>query len=680
MGEHKPAVCPHDCPDTCGLLVKVDGGRAVAVRGDPEHPFTQGFVCAKVSHYPARIHSPQRLSTPLLREGAKGGGRFREISWPRALELLAGKLRDTAERFGAEAILPYFYAGHMGLVHRNSGSALFNRLGASRLLPTICGATAAAGFAQSLGPGPSTDIESAVDADLIIIWGSNTLTTNVHAWPFFQRARHRGAEIVVIDPYRNRTAQRADRHLMLRPGSDAALALGLMQVLVAENLFDRKFIKRHTVGLERLLPHLADYTPERVQEISGVPAAEVVRLARDYAAARAPYIRTGWGLARQLKGGMAMRTVALLPALVGAFSKKGAGIQRSTTSSSIFDLGPLTRQDLAPPGVREVNMVQLGEALAGRLEGPPIKMLHVYICNPAVVAPDSSQVLAGLAREDLFVSVQEMFLTETARYADLVLPSASCLEMSDLYAGYGHYYLQMGRPVIPPVGQSRSLLSVFQELASRLGFCEGVFTAGEDTIIKWLLDSGSPYLKGISFADLAACRPIRVKAPANPYAAGFSTPSGKVEFYSQAMAELGLDPLPDGAPSLDEEGLGRYRLQLITPPRHQFLNSTFNEVPALVDKAGPATVLLHPKDAEARGIVDGELVRVFNDRGQCLLQARVAPEVLPGVSVAEGLYWGDHTPGGQGINHLTSQRRADLGGSNAFHCNLVEVEPVPEAA
>ncbi|MEW5914721.1 MAG: molybdopterin oxidoreductase family protein [Thermodesulfobacteriota bacterium] len=681
MAQSKPAVCPHDCPDTCGWLVQVEGGRVVSVKGDPDHPFTQGFLCAKAGHYPTRVHSPQRLTKPLLRDGDKGSGRFKEITWDRALDLLQQRLEEAAERYGAESILPYFYAGHMGLVHRNAGTALFHKLGASRMLPTICASTAGAGFSLSLGAGPSTDVESAVHADLIIIWGANTLTTNLHAWPFFQEARKKkGARIVVIDPYLNATAQRADAFLMLKPGSDAALALSLMQVLVEEDRLDHRFIKRHTLGFDQLLPRLADYRPEKAQRITGVPAAQVRELARDYAQAKAPFIRTGCGPARQLKGGMAMRTIALLPALVGAFRKKGAGIQRSTTSNTVCDLRRLTRPDLAPAGVRAVNMVQLGDALAGRLEGPPIKLLHVYLCNPASVAPDSSLVQAGLAREDLFVSVQEMFLTETARLADLVLPSTSCLEMTDLYAGYGHYYLQMARPVIPAVGQCRSILSVFQELASRLGFGEEVFSAGEETIIRWLLDSGSPYLEGISFGDLAGCRPLRVKAPANPYQHGFATPSGKVEFYSQAMADLGLDPLPDGAPSLDPDGLGRYRLQLITPPKREFLNSSFNDVPELVDKAGPATLLMNPADAEARGIVNGDLVRVFNDRGQCLLVAQVENQTLPGVCVAEGLYWGDHTPGGQGINHLTSQRLADVGGSNAFHCNLVEAEPVPEAA
>lgn len=671
------SVCPFDCPDTCGLLVKVQGQRVVSVGGDPGHPFTRGFICQKMRHYPERVHSPERLTQPLLRDGAKGSGAFRPIAWDKALDIIERQITQTVARHGAEAILPYSYAGHMGAVQRNSGDAFFHKLGASRLERTICGSTAGLGFSMSLGRGPSTDIESSVDADLILIWGSNTLTTNLHAWPFFSEARRRGARIVVIDPYQNRTAQRADQHLMLRPGSDAALALGLMQVLISEDLLDREFIARHTVGFEQLRERAAQWPPARVAQVTGLEAGQIVELARAYGTARAPYIRTGFGFARQAKGGMAMRAVALLPALVGAFGKPGGGITRTTSEAAPFNMKALTRPDLAPAGVRSFNMVQLGRALTQAQ--PPVRLLYVYLCNPAVVAPDSSQVLAGLMRDDLFTVAQEMFLTETACLADLVLPSACSLEMTDLYRGYGHYYVQMAKPVVPPPGQARPLLAVFQELAGRLGFQEPLFRASEEEIISWLLQAGSPHLNGITLEALAQGRPLRANAPANPYAGGFLTPSGRVEFYSQTMADLGLDPLPDGAPSQDQEGLGRYPLQLITPPRHQFLNSTFNEVPDLVAQAGPAAIMIHPQDAQARGIADGQAVRVFNGRGECVLLARVSPESLPGVTVAEGLYWGRHTPGHRGINHLTSQNLADMGGSCAFHCNLVEVVPAGAA-
>lgn len=674
MGQLLPSVCPFDCPDSCGLLVRVEDGRATSVRGDPEHPFTRGFLCSKMNHYHQRVHSDQRLSQPLVRTGPKGSGEFREASWEEAMGLIEENMRQVIKRHGAEAILPYSFAGHMGAVHKNIGQAFFHKLGASRLARTICGTCATAGFTASLGSGPSTDIESTVDSDFIIIWGNNTLSTNVHAWPFFQKARRQGAQIVVVDPYRNRTAKQADWHIMLRPGTDAALAMGVMHVLVQEDMLDHDFIASHTLGYEELKARLNEYPPEKAQEISGVPASDIRRLARDYGRAKAPYIRTGWGFSRQLKGGMAMRTVALLPALVGAFNKKGGGITRSTSPGSPLNRSAVTREDLSPPGVREINMVELGKAL-NEVNDPPVKLLYVYLSNPAVVAPDSSRVRAGLLRDDLFIVTHDMFMTETARHADVVLPGTSSLEMTDIYTGYGHYYLQMVRPVIPPVGMSRSMLTVFQDLAQRFGFTEKIFSATEDEIISRLLESDSPYLTGMTFERVQSCRPLRVNVPANPYAAGFKTPSGKAEFLAKDLLAQGLDSLPDGAPSVDRQGPESYPLQLITPTRHQFLNSTFNEVAALRKKAGPATIMMHPADAEARGVAPGQLVRVFNDRGQCVLQAQITKDAPAGVSVVEGLYWGIFTPGGNGVNHLTSQRQTDMGGGCAFHCNLVEVEP-----
>ena len=671
-----PSVCPFDCPDTCGLLVRVEGGRATAVKGDPDHPFTQGFICQKMAQYPARVHHPQRLTAPLLRTGPKGSGQFKEISWDEALSLAARKLGETVEAHGPASVLPYSYAGHMGQVHRGSGHAFFHKLGATKLGRTICSATASAGYAYSLGTGPSTDLGQSRHSDLILIWGSNTLSTNLHAWPYFQEAQKRGGRLVVIDPYANATAAKADLHIKLRPGSDAALALGLMRVLISEDMLDRDFIQAFTLGFADLAERAAQYPPERVSRITGVPAHRIVELGRAYGQARAPFIRTGMGPARQIRGGMAMRTIALLPALVGAFERPGGGIIRSTGASSCLDTTRLHAEELSPAGTPTLNMVELGAALGPQAERP-INLLWVYLSNPAVVAPDSSAVLRGLAREDLFLVCQEMFMTETARWADLILPGAGSLEVTDLYTAYGHRYVQMARPVIDQVGQCRSLLSVFQEMAGRMGYTEEVFSASEQKHISWLLDSGSPCLEGITLESLSACRPLQANIPANPYSCGFLTPSGKVEFYSEDMAALGLDPLPGGEPSRDDDQDGAYPLQLITPPRKQFLNSTFNEVAAQRERAGEASLILHPLDAAARGIGDGGLVRVFNGRGECLLKAQVSDAVLPGVTVAEGLYWGAHTPGGKGINHLTSQALADAGGSNAFHCNQVEVAPAP---
>jgi anaerobic selenocysteine-containing dehydrogenase len=410
----------------------------------------------------------------------------------------------------------------MGLVHRHAGHAFFHKLGASRLLPTICGPAASAGFEASLGGGPSTAIVSAAASDFIIIWGSNTLTTNLHAWPFFQQARKNGARLTVIDPYRTGTAKRADTHLMIRPGTDAALALGVMNVLISEDLVNHAFIRTRTVGFDALKARAAGYPPERAADICGLSAEAVRELAVAYGRAKAPYIRTGWGPSRQLGGAMAMRTIALLPGLVGAFEQPGAGITRSLGGAP-SDLSFLTRPDLCPPGTRRVNMVHLGHALT-ELDRPPIKYLHVYLSNPAAVAPQSRAVMAGLAREDLFVSVQEMFMTDTARMADIILPGASFLEVKDLYRAYGHNYIQLAEPVIPPVGRSRSTLAIFQDLAGRMGFADDVFSLTEDQCVDRLLADTSPYMAGVDADRVRSGRAVPLNIPDNPYAESFNTP------------------------------------------------------------------------------------------------------------------------------------------------------------
>jgi len=674
MVSYKRSVCPHDCPDTCGLLVAVEDGRVVSVKGDPDHPFTRGAVCVKVKHYGERVHSPLRIHHPLKRVGEKGEGAFEPISWDQALAEIVERYGRIISEFGAEAILPYSYAGTMGVVQFHAGHAFFHRLGASRLLRTICGAAAEAGFSASMGRIPTTDIESAVDADLILLWGTNTLSTNMHAWPFFLKARQQGAVIVAIDPYANRTAQAADLHLKLRPGTDAALALGMMHVLVKKGLIDREFIARETIGFEHLLSRLDAYPPRRAAEIAGLSEGQIEDLAIRYGTARAPYIRTGWGPSRQLRGGMAMRTIALLPALVGAIHKRGAGITRSTSPAFAFNMEAVRQEGMGPRPGRTINMVQLGSALTA-VSDPPVKALHVYHSNPAVVAPDSTKVLQGLRREDLFTVVHEILMSETVLYADIVLPGATSMECTDLYRSYGHYYLQMAHPVIEPVGEARSALSVFQELAHRFGFNDPCFSQSESDIIEDLMASDSPYLEGITLDCLKEGRPVRLNVPADIFSSGFKTPSGKIEFYSASMAAQGLDPLPNGDPSVDGEGEGRFPLQLITPPRHQFLNSTFNEIDQLRHQAGPPTLMIHPDDARERGIAEDQEVRVYNDRGEVFLSARITDRTAPGVTVAEGLYWPRFMPGSHGINELTSQALTDMGNGCAFHCNLVEVAP-----
>ncbi len=667
----KKSVCTKDCPDTCGLLVKVENGKIVSVKGDPDHPYTAGFICRKAAHFPEHVHSPKRITTPLKRTGPKGSDRFEPVSWDEALNEAASRIKSVSALFGPEAILPYSYAGHMGLVHRNIGQAFFNRIGASGLDYTICSAAAAAGYEASLGRGPSTEIQAAAQSDYIIIWGNNTLTTNIHAWPYFSQARKLGATLAVIDPYCNRTAQKADLHVMIKPGTDAALALSMMQVIIEKDLVDHNFIAQQTMGFDKLKTRAKEYPPARAAEICGVPEDLIIRLAEGYGKARAPYIRTGWGPARQLKGGMAMRTIALLPALVNAFKTPGGGITRSLGGAP-SDLTCLTRPDLRPPGTRTINMVELGNALT-RLDNPPVKLLYVYLSNPAVVAPQSRGVLKGLAREDLFVVVHEMFLTDTCRFADIILPGASFMEVTDLYKAYGHNYIQMAKPVVPPVGQSRSMLRIFQDLAARLGFTEDVFSLDAMEFINTLLLEKSPYMEGVDPKLVKSGQAVRLNIPANPYFHGFATPSGKVEFYSQAMADQGLDPLPDGQPLRDPDGKDRYTLEFITPPHHLFLNSAFNEIDKLREKAGQARVMIHPETARARGITHGSPVRVFNDRGNCRFIAHVTDDTQAGLLVAEGLHWPSLSPG-SGANQLTSQRLTDMGKTCAFHCNRVEIQ------
>jgi anaerobic selenocysteine-containing dehydrogenase len=669
----KPAVCTKDCPDTCGLLVKVEDGKITKVKGDPDHPFTRGFICKKAGFFPHHVHNAERILTPLRRTGPKGSGRFEAIGWDEALDQVVARMKDVSAEYGPEAILPYFYAGHMGLIQRNAGQAFFHKLGASRLLGTICGPAATAGYDATLGSGPSTDIESAVDSDFIVIWGSNSLTTNVHAWPFFKKARDKGAKLVVIDPYRTRTAKAADVHVMLKPGTDAALALGLMQVLIDDDLIDRDYLANHAVGVEALFQRAAEYPPENVSEICGVPVPDIRDLARAYGNAEAPFIRTGWGPARQLRGAMAMRTIACLPALVGAFQKPGAGITRSLGGGPA-DLTRLTRPDLCPKGTRAVNMVQLADALT-RLDAPPIKLLYNFMSNPAAVAPQSSRVHEGLGREDLFLVVHELFMTDTALFADIILPAASFLEMTDIYRAYGHNYLRLARPVIAPVGQSRSNLSIFQELARRMGYVEPVFSLGEEAFIKDLLQEEHPSLAGFDHGTFWQEKAVRLSIPANPYAQGFNTPSGKVELFSRTWLDRGLDPLPCGRVWRDPEGKDVYKLELLTPPHHMLLNSAFNEIPQIREQIGRAKVLIHPRTARQRNIRQGDLVRLFNDRGACTLYAEVSPDTQPDVLVAEGLHWPRFSPGGRGANQLTSQRLTDQGDTCAFHCSLVEVEP-----
>lgn len=674
------SVCPHDCPSCCGLEVTVEDGRLIAVTGDPGHPFTQGIICGKVRAYAERVYSPLRVLTPLRRVGAKGEGRFAPIGWDAAIAEIAARWRAVIAEDGPEAILPFSYAGSMGQVQYWAGHPFFHALGASRLDRTICISTAYAGWQMTVGAVTGNDSAQMVGADLVVLWGINAAYSSVNVMTLVKQARARGARIVAIDPYRTATAREADEHLAVRPGTDAALALAVMHVLVTEGLLDRDYLARATLGFDRLAEHVKAHPPEWAAPITGIPAEAIVRFARRYGTTRRSFIRIGIGLSRHDNGGMTCRTLACLPALTGAWADPHGGALLSSSGAFDFDLSVVQRPDLLPsPAPRKVNMIQLGRALTDPALRPPIRALYVYSSNPAAVCPNQTLVLQGLARPDLFTVVHEQVLTDTAYWADLVLPATTALEHRDLYYSYGQFTVQLAEPVIPRQGEAKSNWEVFGLLARALGVAEAHYARGDEALMRELLARGGPAVRGIDWEELRARGWARVHVPTPylPFADGAPTPSGKVELYSAQMARRGLPALPTYVPLREGPDntalMRRYPLQCLVPPNRFFLNSSFSQSDRLRARQGRPTVLIAPADARARGIADGDRVRVASPRGAIELFARVTDATRPGVAVIEGIWWHRHAPGGRGVNVLTDDRVTDLGRGPAFHSNLVEV-------
>ena len=684
--------CPHDCPDTCAMLVTVQQGgdgawRATDVRGDPDHPVTRGFLCTKVDRYVERMYHPERVLQPLRRSGAKGEARFTPISWEDALGAIAEGLRGVIASHGAEAILPYNYAGTMGFVQNESMDRRFaHALGTSLLDRTICASAGGAAMQLTLGQNLGTDTEAVGDARFIVLWGTNTLTSNPHLWPFVREARERGATVVAIDPLTTRTTRQCHRHLMVRPGTDGALALGMMHVMFAEGLADRGYLAAHTIGAAELEARVAEFPPQRVAAICELPADDVIWLARQYATQHPAFIRVNYGLQRHYGGGMAVRCIASLAAVAGQWRHPGGGVQLSTSAAHRFNRQALTRPDLARPGLRTINMTRLAEALTepdAGVGGPPVRAMIVYNSNPGAIAPDRVRVRRGLAREDLFLVVLEHFVTDTARYADIVLPATTQLEHWDVHFSYGHYYVTLNQPSIAPLGDALPNSEIFRRLAARMGLTDPCFRDSDETIIRQALSSGHANFAGLTFERLVEHGWLRLNVPMKwaPYAeGGFPTPSGKCELYSERMAGLGLDPVPaylppresrDANPALAE----RFPLTLISAPAHQFLNSTFVNVDALRRKAGAPTLQIHPQDAARRAITAGLTVRVWNDRGGFRARAEVTEGVKRGVVQAPSLWWGRYTEDGANANETTSIALTDLGRGATFYDNLVEVAP-----
>jgi anaerobic selenocysteine-containing dehydrogenase len=670
------------------MLVTVEDGRAVHVAGDPAHPVTQGFLCAKVNRYVERTYHEDRLRTPLRRVGRKGSGQFQAMSWDNALDEIADRLTEIAKSpDGAQAILPYSYAGTMGLVQGESmDRRFFHLLGASKLDRTICSMAGTVGMRMTVGANAGADGEGVPESDLILLWGTNTLTANPHLWPFILTARERGAPVICIDPIRTRTAQQSDEWHAIRPGTDGALALGLMHVLFTRGLEDRDYLERYTLGHAELRERAAEWTPERTASVTGLSAEVIVSLGERYGRARAAFIRVNYGLQRHAGGGMAVRNIACLPAIAGHWRRPGGGVQLSTSANFEFNRAALGRPDLSPP-VRTINMIRLGDALTrpdagGEAGAPPVRALVVYNSNPAAVAPDRNAVLRGLAREDLFTVVLEHFQTDTADWADIVLPATTQLEHWDVHFAYGHHYVTLNRPSIAPVGEAKPNSEIFRLLAARMGITHEAMRDDDLTLIAQALASQSPKLRGVTLDTLLERGWTRLNLPTPylPYADGaFPTPSGKCELYSERMKELGLDPLPAYIPPYESSErdpalVARYPLTLISSPAHTFLNTTFANVTSLRRQAREPEVLLHPVDAERRAIPAGARVTVRNDRGAFVATARVEPSIREGVAWAPSIWWGKLASDGANANQTTSQRETDLGHGPVFYDNQVEVE------
>ncbi len=676
--------CPHDCPDTCATLTEVQDGRAVRFFADPDHPITQGWLCAKVRPYLDRVYHPDRLLYPLRRSGPKGSGHWERISWDEAIAEIAGRWKAIIAEHGAAAILPYSYSGTLGLVEMAvASSRLWNRMGASGLARTICDAAATTAVNATLGGKLAPDPRDVLHSRLVLLWGHNPASTNPHFMPLLREAQRNGAFVVVIDPRRTLTARSADLHIQPRPATDAALALGMMHVLFAEGLHDEAWLREHTIGWEALRERAALYPPERVEAITGVAADTVVTLARRYGTTKPALLKFADGLQRHGNGGQTVRALCCLPAVVGQYGIRGGGLFYSQSGHIVWDAEAVGHASECPPVPRVVNMNRLGAALAGEIGDPPIKALYVFGANPVTSSPNAGLIVRGLMRDDLFTVVHEQFLTDTARYADIVLPATTQLEQTDLHKPYGHQHLQYNQQAIPPRGEAKSNWTVMRLLATALGYQEPWLHQTAEEIIAEVLDATrakNPLLAGITLERLQreGTVPYATTPETNvPFADGhFPTPSGKVEVWCQAMTAYGLDPLPEYVPPAEfneDRAAGDDVLVLLSGAAHHFVSSSFANQDSLARKEGTPFIELNPRDAATRGIGDGDTVAVENARGCIKLRAVVTDDVPPGVAVAPKGYWGSRSGDGRNVNWLTSDALADLGGQSTFHSNLVRV-------
>lgn len=687
------AACPHDCPDTCAMLVTVTDGVATEIRGDPDHPNTAGVLCTKVSRYLERTYHADRLLFPLKRTGRKGEGKFERISWEEALSTIATKLKAIAAE-DSRAILPYSYAGTMGVVQGESmAMRFFNRMGASRLDRTICSSAGGTGIKYTLGAKMGMDTEQYQDAKLILIWGGNPIGSNLHFWMRVQEAKRKGAILIAIDPYRSLSAEKCQYHIPVLPGTDAALALGMMHILIRDELLDHQYIQKYTLGFEQLKQRVAEWMPDKTAATCGISVEQVELLARLYgetAMRGEPVaIRVNYGVQRAHGGGMAVRNIACLPALVGAWRHAAGGVLLSSGEFFPKQEQLLQRPDLMPVDgskpPRTINMSTIGDDLLRPSSpefGPAVKAVIVYNANPVAVAPESAKVAQGFAREDLFTVVLEHFQTDTVDYADIVLPATTQLEHTDIHATYGHLYIVANNPAIAPIGETKPNSEIFRQLAARMGFSDTCFSDTDDDLAAQAFDAKHTHALHFDWSKVRQTGWMKLNVPDAPFAnGGFPTPSGKCEFYSEKMKQDGLDPLPAyispyesvaSAPDLAK----KYPLAMISPPQRNFLNTTFVNVKSLRDTEGEPHLELNPTDAASRGIADGALVRIFNDRGSMVAKARLTDHARPGLVVALSIWWKKLASDGKNVNELTSQKLTDMGRAPTFYDVLVQVEKI----
>jgi anaerobic selenocysteine-containing dehydrogenase len=695
--------CPHDCPDTCAFIYDVKNGKLIDVTGDPDHPMTRGGLCVKLNGFAEHHYNPNRLLYPMRRTGPKGSGQYERISWDDALAEIKRRWTDITATYGSQAIMPHAYLGHQGTLNGlTAGDAFFNRLGSTVAEKTYCESGSSTAWIMTVGPSGGLDLESLAYAKYIIVWGMNMISTNLHAWPFILEAQKKGAKIVVIDPVRTRTAKQADWHVVIKPGTDGALALGMMNVIIAEGLVDYDYVEKYTLGFDELKARAANYPPERAAEITGIPVADIQTLAREYATTQPSAIRQGVAIERSRGGGQAIRAITCLPALVGAWRHVGGGTAEMPIWEFPTRFDRICRPDFIKPGTRVINELELGSALSGEMAlDPPIKSLFVYNSNPVSQAPAQAKIVQGLQREDLFMVVSELFITDTARYADILLPATMQGEQYDLMVTWGHLYMMLNQPAISAPGECIPNVELFRRLAKTMGFDDAYWDMTDDEMLLEFYDWDSPQLQGITLDLLKEKGYMRLNVgdpdKRVPHAEGnFKTPSGKCEFKSSAAANGNfvvpvwrsmyegmqpgepIDPLPDYIPPYESPGSNpdlakRYPLSIVSPKPHAFLNTQYGNEERQRGRQGEQKILIHPTDARQRNIGNGTVVRVFNDRGAFEGPAELTEDLMPGLVMANVGYWPSLNRSGASVNSISSDKHCTFGQAGSYSDNLVEV-------